>query len=107
MTVTMGAVTAAAEVNDEVSMAEFPDAGKAGDCAAAGACRPGSWGLVRRYRWVLKALTKTVVETALKEELFDPRYAEPCVVPMRLNQSTPGIGGRSRLVGTSPQRPPH
>jgi len=64
----MRAVTATADVNN----GQFPDTGGTGDCAGAGASGSRPWDLVRRYRrWVLKALTKTVVETALEEELPD------------------------------------
>ena len=72
MTETIGAVTAAAEVNDDVSMPSSPtpeELAIARELVRAAQARGVSF--ADTADGVLKALTKTVVETALEEELSD------------------------------------
>jgi transposase-like protein len=72
MTETIGAVTAAADTNDDVSMASSPtpeELATARELVRAAQARGVSF--ADTADGVLKALTKTVVETALEEELSD------------------------------------
>ena len=72
MAETMGAVTAAADVNDDVSMVSSPtpeELATARELVRAAQARGVSF--ADTADGVLRALTKMVVETALEEELAD------------------------------------
>src|SRR6478736_2840454 len=72
MAETMGAVTAAADVNDDVSMVSSPtpeELATARELVRAAQARGVSF--ADTADGVLRALTKMVVETALEEELSD------------------------------------
>jgi hypothetical protein len=95
MTETIGAVTAAADTNDDVSMASSPtleELATARELVRAAQARGVSF--ADTADGVLKALTKTVVETALEEELSD-----------HLGYDKHDPAGRKR--GQLPQRRPH
>jgi hypothetical protein len=115
MTETIGAVTAAADTNDDVSMASSPtpeELATARELVRAAQARGVSF--ADTADGVLKALTKTVVETALEEELSDhlamtstirpgATGATPATEPARKPSSpTPWAKSKSRCPVIAP-----